>query len=153
MANLGRVALAMLGLLAYQNRDKVGAILKGAQTGSGSSKGSLDQVLKGDFSGVHEVLNRLRNAGKNEEVDSWIATAPNKPINPEDIGAAIDPETLAALSEQTGLSRDELVRRLATNLSEAVDKLSPTGVLPDRKADEPTLLDDVPTGLNMNQGA
>jgi uncharacterized protein YidB (DUF937 family) len=28
MANLGKVALAMLGILAYQNRDKLGALLR-----------------------------------------------------------------------------------------------------------------------------
>lgn len=29
MANLGRLAVAMLGVLAYQNRDKIGELLRG----------------------------------------------------------------------------------------------------------------------------
>jgi uncharacterized protein YidB (DUF937 family) len=37
---------------------------------------------------------------------------------------------LATLSQQTGLSREELLSRLATTLPEAVDKYTPDGRLP-----------------------
>ncbi len=78
---------------------------------------------------------------------SWVKQGPNEPIQPHEVEAAIDPETLDALSKQTGLSREELLRRLANELPDAVDKMTPAGRLPDdgnSTADEPTLLDDVP---------
>jgi uncharacterized protein YidB (DUF937 family) len=37
---------------------------------------------------------------------------------------------LETLSQQTGLSRDELLSRLSTTLPEAVDKYTPEGRLP-----------------------
>jgi uncharacterized protein YidB (DUF937 family) len=82
-------------------------------------------------------------------VDSWVGKGPNKPIDPEHVEAAIDEETLVALYEQTGLSREEILKRLAVNLPEAVDELSPDGHLPEGQAekDEPTLLDPIPAAV------
>jgi uncharacterized protein YidB (DUF937 family) len=37
---------------------------------------------------------------------------------------------LATLSQQTGLSREELLARLSKNLPDAVDKYTPEGRLP-----------------------
>jgi uncharacterized protein YidB (DUF937 family) len=43
---------------------------------------------------------------------------------------AIGPDVLAALSEQTGLSQEELLARLSRELPDAVDKYTPQGRLP-----------------------
>ena len=96
--------------------------------------------------GLKDILDRFRGAGKGDTVDSWVGKGPNQPIDPEHVEAAIDEDTLAALREQTGLSREEILRRLAVNLPEAVDELSPDGHLPEGSAEtaEPTLLDPVP---------
>jgi len=52
---------------------------------------------------------------------------------------------LTALSMQTGLSREELIRRITRDLPEAVSKMTPNGELPPAEGnDETTLLDDVP---------
>jgi uncharacterized protein YidB (DUF937 family) len=43
---------------------------------------------------------------------------------------AIGPDVLEALSQQTGLSREEILSRLSKNLPEAVDKYTPQGRIP-----------------------
>ena len=93
-----------------------------------------------------EILDKFRGTGKGDAIDSWVGKGPNKPLDPEHVEAAIDDDTLAALRKQTGLSREEILRRLAVNLPEAVDELSPDGHLPEGSAEtaEPTLLDPVP---------
>jgi hypothetical protein len=45
-------------------------------------------------------------------------------------GQAIGPDVRESLSQQTGLSRDEIVARLSRELPQAVDKYTPEGRLP-----------------------
>ncbi|MER9108128.1 YidB family protein [Mesorhizobium sp. M0848] len=146
MANLGRLAVAMLGILAYQNRDKIGDLIRGAgnRDPNNTQGGLLDQLSKGvSGTAFGGILDRFRNAGAGSKVDSWVSTGPNEPIDPKDVETAIDEDTLTALSMQTGLSRDELIARITKDLPEAVDKLTPRGELP-AATDEIALLDQVP---------
>ncbi|PTE12120.1 YidB family protein [Mesorhizobium helmanticense] len=145
MANLGRLAIAMLGILAYQNRDKIGDLIRGAGNSDPNNPqgGLLDQLSKGvSGTAFGDILDRFRKAGAGQKVDSWVGTGPNQPIDPKDVMTAIDEDTLTSLSMQTGLSRDELIARITKDLPEAVDKLTPNGELP-AATDEVTLLDQV----------
>ena len=157
---LGRMALALAAILAYQNRDKLGNLLRGgAQSGTdpspSQSGGIFDSITKAlNGGGLSEVLNRLRNAGSGDTVDSWVKDGPNRPIQPQEVEAAIEPETLDELSRQTGLSKEELLRRLANELPQAVDQLTPNGVVPGEPttSSEPNLLDDVPMSTSPATG-
>ncbi|KRB29814.1 hypothetical protein ASD99_24490 [Mesorhizobium sp. Root695] len=150
MANLGRLAIAMLGVLAYQNRDKIGEVIRGAgdRNPNDPQGGLLDQLSKGvSGTALGDILDRFRGAGAGSKVDSWVGTGPNQPIEPNDVEAAIDEDTLTSLSMQTGLSRDELISRITRDLPEAVNKMTPNGALPPeptKGSGETTLLDDVP---------
>src|SRR3954451_9088854 len=147
---------ALLGLLAvagYQNRDKIAEMLRGAgggaaapgQTGPGAQgqSGGLGGVLEqlrgsgggggaGGFlsGGLGELIDRFKQNGQGETVDSWVGTGPNKQIAPPQLEQAIGPDVLEALSQQTGLSKQELVARLSRELPDAVDKYTPQGRLP-----------------------
>ncbi|RJT30379.1 DUF937 domain-containing protein [Mesorhizobium waimense] len=146
MANLGKLAVAVLGILAYQNRDKIGDLIRGAgnRDPNNPQGGLMDQLSKGvSGTALGDILDRFRNAGVGSKVDSWVSTGPNEPIEPKDVETAIDDDTLTALSMQTGLSRDELIARITKDLPEAVDKLTPKGELP-AATDEITLLDQGP---------
>jgi uncharacterized protein YidB (DUF937 family) len=146
-AALGRVLLAALGVLAYKNRDRLGELFrpKPADPSAPQQQGGsvFDQILSGG--GLGELLDRFRNAGRSDQVDSWVGTGPNEPLEPSQVEAAIEPETLDALVRQTGMSRDEILRRLAVDLPQTVDEMSPDGRLPqEAQTGEPTLLDPVP---------
>jgi uncharacterized protein YidB (DUF937 family) len=130
--NLKNVAVALIGLIAYKNRDKIGEMLSGAADGKGG----------GLAGGLNDILDRFRNAGSGDDVDSWVGTGPNKPAQRDQIEKAIDPEMLTQLSAQTGLSQQELIDRLTQDLPEAVDKLTPDGRVP--SGDIATLLDNFP---------
>ncbi|TIM19027.1 MAG: DUF937 domain-containing protein [Mesorhizobium sp.] len=153
MANLGRLAIAMLGVLAYQNRDKIGELIRGAgdRNPNDPEGGILDQVSKGvSGTGLGDILDRFRGAGAGSKVDSWVGTGPNQPIQPNEVEAAIDEDTLTSLSMQTGLSREELISRITRDLPDAVNKMTPNGELPPEPAegsDQTTLLDDVPPNM------
>ena len=137
---------ALLGLLAiagYQNRDKIAEMLGGAQGGAGTGQSGLGGLL-GQLSGglgaggvggllsggIGELVDRFKQSGQAETVDSWVATGPNKQIAPSQVEQAIGPDVLETLSTQTGLSRQELLARLSRELPNAVDKYTPQGHLP-----------------------
>lgn len=140
---------ALLGLLAvagYQNRDKIAEMLRGAgsrapgtpdqagqQGGLGGLLGGLGGAGLGGFigGGLGELMESFKQQGQGDVAESWVGTGPNKPIAPEQLEQAIGPDVLATLTQQTGLSREELLSRLATTLPEAVDKYTPEGRLPD----------------------
>jgi uncharacterized protein YidB (DUF937 family) len=55
---------------------------------------------------------------------------PNEDIAPGDLEQALGGDTIDALSQQTGLDRDELLAGLSQQLPEFVDQLTPGGHLP-----------------------
>ena len=142
---------ALLGLLAmagYQNRDKIAELIKSAQqkmqapsSGSGaaaggSPPGQLGGLLAGTSiggmlsGGLHDLVNSFKQAGQGEAADSWVGRGPNKQIAPPQLEKAIGPDVLTTLSEQTGLSREEILARLSKTLPDAVDKYTPDGRIP-----------------------
>jgi len=140
---------ALLGLLAvagYQNRDKLGELLKNVtKTGSdpvattGGAAPWSDSIksiaesgdpLKTIQGGLADVVDRFRNAGAGAAADSWVAKGPNQPITADHAENALGPDLIDMLTKQTGLSRQELLSRLSKVLPEAVDKLTPDGRLP-----------------------
>jgi uncharacterized protein YidB (DUF937 family) len=137
---------ALLGLLAiagYQNRDKIAEMLRGVSkpgsVGQGSIGGLLGQLsskLGGASaggilsSGLGELVDRFKQRGLGDTAESWVKTGPNKPCTAAHLEQAVGPEVLATLSEQTGLSRQELVSRLCRELPDAVDKYTPQGRIP-----------------------
>jgi len=118
----------------------------GAQAGgqiSGSQGGGMAGVLQqlgrnlsgttpsGVLSGgLGELIDRFKQSGQAETAESWVAHGPNRPVAPAELERAIGPDTLDTLSQQTGLSRQELLARLSRELPNAVDRYTPDGRLP-----------------------
>jgi uncharacterized protein YidB (DUF937 family) len=144
---------ALLGLLAvagYQNRDKIAEMLRGASQGTPGTgqvapgatgglggvleqlRGSLGGAGAGGFlsGGLGELIDRFKQNGQGAVADSWVGTGPNRAVAPPDLERAIGPDVLATLSQQTGLSREELLSRLSRELPDAVDRYTPDGRLP-----------------------
>ncbi len=144
--------VALLGLLAvagYKNRSKIAEMLGGQKQGPGSGVGQNDQrggqggvlgnlggllggasvgsVLSG---GLRDLVERFKENGQGPAADSWVKDGPNQPLGPDQLEKAIGPDVLNTLSQQTGLSREELLSRLTRELPEAVDTFTPAGRLP-----------------------
>lgn len=140
---------ALLGLLAvagYQNREKIAEILKGLSQGApGSGQPGADGGLGGLLNslggkggnagdllggGLGALIDRFKENGQGDVADSWVKPGPNKAIAPNQLEKAIGPDVLTMLAKQTGMSRDEILSRLAKELPSAVDKYTPDGRLP-----------------------
>lgn len=144
--------VALLGLLAvagYQNRDKLGAMLGDArnssnpsrgQSGLGDMLGNLGTSLGGGAAGggigtiltggLGDLMDRFTGAGQEQKAQSWVRDGANEPVTTGDLETTLGEDTLTDLQQQTGLSRSDLLDRLAAVLPEAVDRLTPAGRLP-----------------------
>jgi uncharacterized protein YidB (DUF937 family) len=105
--------------------------------GLGGLLGSLGGMGAGGLlsGGLGELVDRFRQSGQGEAVDSWVRPGPNQPIEPTQLERSIGADTLEELSQQTGLPREELLARLSRELPDAVDKYTPDGKLPDLDGD------------------
>ncbi|WP_201860401.1 YidB family protein [Microvirga soli] len=83
--------------------------------------------------GLGELVDSFRQNGHGDTVDSWVGTGPNKEVAPDQLEGAIGPDVLATLTQQTGLSREELLARLSRELPKAVDQYTPGGRLPSQQ--------------------
>jgi uncharacterized protein YidB (DUF937 family) len=144
--------VALLGLLAvagYQNRAKIAEVLGGLkqepgggpgqnkqQAGQGGVLGNLGGLLSGASvgsvlsGGLRDLVERFKQNGQGQAADSWVKPGPNQQLGPDQLEQAIGPDVLITLSQQTGLSREELLSRLTRELPAAVDKFTPEGRLP-----------------------
>ena len=80
--------------------------------------------------GVDGLLQKLRDGGLGNVVDSWVGTGPNQPVEPQQLGAALGPDTVNQLSAKSGISIESLLPMLAMILPMIVNHLTPTGVAP-----------------------
>jgi uncharacterized protein YidB (DUF937 family) len=81
-------------------------------------------------------MDSFRNSGQAETADSWVTVGvPTKGLSPSQVEQAVGAENLAELSQRTGLSREELLKRLATAIPESVDRLTPGGNIPQSDAE------------------
>ena len=89
--------------------------------------GGLGTVLSG---GLTDLLKQLQDSGHGDTASSWVSGGPNKSISPSDLGAALGADQIKQLSEQSGLSRDDLLSGLSRYLPQVIDHLTPDGRLP-----------------------
>lgn len=124
---------ALLGLAVvagWQNRDKIGDFIKGL---SGPATGGAAGTAAPGTSpagGLGSLVDSFRNKGLGDVVDSWVGTGANKPVSETQVSQGLDPGILDGLAAQTGLSREELLKRLAQLLPQVVDGMTPGGKMP-----------------------
>jgi uncharacterized protein YidB (DUF937 family) len=119
---------ALLGLVAvagYQNRDKISDFVKGLSGGA-----HAEQIPGGVGGGLGGLVDQMSKGGLGDVAKSWVGTGTNSPINASQITQMLPPELVNALTKQTGLTPDELLKRLAQTLPQVVDGLTPNGKLP-----------------------
>ena len=134
------IMMGLMGLLAYRTlkgkgklADMLGTNQTGGAVGNSPAGGALGGALGGGGSlgaGLKDLLDRFRQNGQEDKVQSWVSTGANKPIAPTEIEQALGEERIQWLMEQTGMPREQLLDGLSGELPQAIDKLTPDGRLP-----------------------
>jgi uncharacterized protein YidB (DUF937 family) len=138
------IMVGLMGLLAYRTlkgkgkladmlgTNQAGANQAGTDAGGAPTSGGLGGVLGGGAlgAGLKDLLDRFRQNGQDDKVQSWVSTGANKSIAPNEIEQALGEERIQWLMEQTGMPREQLLDGLSGELPQAIDKLTPDGRLP-----------------------
>jgi len=122
--------------------DILGQVLGGASGGKSAGGGGLDLAKlagplmamlggKAGSGGLGSVLGKLQANGLSSQVDSWVGTGENEPVDPAAIEAAIGPDAIEKLAQESGLSPEEVSTGLSEALPQVVDQMSPDGELPE----------------------
>jgi uncharacterized protein YidB (DUF937 family) len=96
----------------------LGGLLGGAAAGT---------VLSG---GLGNLIKELQESGHGRVAQSWVGNGPNEEIAPDQLAGAIGGDTLDALSQHTGIKRNDLLTGLSQHLPDLINQLTPNGRLP-----------------------
>ena len=80
--------------------------------------------------GVQGVVDQFEKQGLGATVKSWVGTGANLPVTADQIHHVLGADALKQLAAKAGISIDEISQKLAQVLPQAVDKLTPAGVVP-----------------------
>ena len=128
------------GNLATPIAVALGALILGKMFGGGSSASSpaptppqpvpTDAPAGSILGGLGDLIGKLTAGGAGPQVNSWVGSGANQPIQPGQLGSALGQNTLNELSQRTGMSQQELLNQLATVLPQFINHLTPNGRMP-----------------------
>ncbi|NCX99623.1 MAG: DUF937 domain-containing protein [Planctomycetia bacterium] len=101
------------------------------------SADDLNDILGQIFGGgsaqkLPDVVKQFEERGMRDQVDSWVRTGPNKPVERRQIEDAFGTRELEELARRRGVDRDQLAEVLAKYIPQIIDELTPAGQLPRR---------------------
>jgi uncharacterized protein YidB (DUF937 family) len=104
----------------------------GVATGAGFDPAAL-AGLQGAIQqegGIDGLMAKMRDGGLGPQVDSWVSTGENQPVEPDQLQQALGPDTVQRLSAGSGLNIGQLLPMLAMFLPQIVNMLTPHGTTP-----------------------
>ncbi len=79
--------------------------------------------------GVQGIVAQMEQQGLGNTVKSWVGTGANLPISPDQVHAVFGSDVISGLAAKLGLNPQDLAQKLSQVLPQAVDKLTPNGVV------------------------
>jgi uncharacterized protein YidB (DUF937 family) len=121
----------------------LGGLLGGLLGGSGGGQGAGGNVVgallgalmagKGGSDGANPLgglMDMLTRSGLVDQAQSWVGTGRNQPVSGPEIAQALPDDTLQQVAQDAGVSPQEAADEIARSLPQVVDKLTPSGSLP-----------------------
>ena len=123
---LGRRGGVLAGMLGGPLLGALMGMLRkrGGTGGGGGTQGGLGG------GGLGDLLDKFRGAGLGHKADSWVRKGPNENLTPDEVEQGLGADQLQELSKQTGLSVDEIRKRLSKGLPRLVDHVTPDAAVP-----------------------
>jgi uncharacterized protein YidB (DUF937 family) len=82
--------------------------------------------------GIDGLMRQFQQSGLGDAFTSWVGTGQNQAVSPAEVSRALGRERLDQLSQQAGLSQQEVPSILAQLLPVLIDQLTPHGRVPER---------------------
>ena len=129
------------GNLATPIAVAVGALILGKLFGGGSSQAAAPaEPIPAQIptnvphstvvGGLGDLLGKLTQGGLGQQVNSWVGSGQNQPVQPGQLGGALGGNILDKLAQSTGMSQQELLNQLAVALPAVINNLTPKGRVP-----------------------
>jgi len=150
--SISPLTMAVLGYLAYKgikhlsaSNDVGGPSASGASGGLGPLlSGGLGGLLSGGIGqmvsngtagaalsgGLGALLQQFQQSGQSDKANSWVSQGANKDISEHDLAKSLGEDDVQALTQQTGMSRTDLLSALRRELPRVIDELTPQGRVP-----------------------
>jgi uncharacterized protein YidB (DUF937 family) len=84
--------------------------------------------------GLSGLVQAFEQNGLGNVIGSWIGTGQNLPISGEQLQAVLGNAQLQALAQKFGISPQDITSHLSQLLPQVVDKVTPTGAVPEGDA-------------------
>ena len=81
--------------------------------------------------GIGGLMNKMQQAGVGSQGQSWIGTGQNQGISPDMLSQIFGQGQLQDIASQLGMSQDQAASSLAQALPQVVDRMTPSGAIPD----------------------
>jgi uncharacterized protein YidB (DUF937 family) len=90
---------------------------------------SVVSALIEKHGGVQGIVAQMESQGLGDTVKSWVGTGANQPISAGQVHAAFGSDVISGLAAKVGLDPHDLAAKLAAALPQAINKLTPNGVV------------------------
>jgi uncharacterized protein YidB (DUF937 family) len=81
--------------------------------------------------GIGAMLERFQNKGLSQQAASWVSTGANEELQPQAVNELMGADELSRMSQQLGVSQEEVSSGMAQILPEMMNQLTPEGGVPD----------------------
>jgi uncharacterized protein YidB (DUF937 family) len=119
-----------MGLLDGLLGGVMGGIFGGGQQQPANPLLAIALQMLQQNGGLQGLLAKAQQAGYGEQVQSWIGTGQNMPIDAGALSQIFGHGQLGQIAQQLGVSRDEATGQLAQTLPQMVDEMTPQGQIP-----------------------
>ena len=101
----------------------------GTQTAPQVGGFNMTQLAAG-AAGAMALVNMFKSSGLGDQVQSWLSTGANQPVQGADITKVFGQERIAQIAQTLGVDPQQASHQLAETLPNLIDKISPNGELP-----------------------
>jgi uncharacterized protein YidB (DUF937 family) len=116
--------------------DEMAKGLLGKILGRGRSQNPLTDIVLGlitnpQSGGLQGLIQTFKEKGLGDAMGSWISTGENQAVSGDQIQQVLGGNLIQQIAQQLGSSKSEVSGGLANLLPDIIDKLTPTGKLPE----------------------
>ena len=91
----------------------------------------LELMRSNSSGGLPGLLDRFKDAGLDDAVRSWVGNGKNLMLSPQDVERVLGSARIELLAHKAGVAPRAAAAEVASLLPQLVDKLTPSGYLPD----------------------
>lgn len=96
----------------------------------GAEMSSLVEGAIARHGGLPGLISQFEQQGLGGVVQSWIGTGPNQPITADQLHQVLGSATVQQMAAKFGINPQDLLQKLSQVLPQAVDRMTPGGVVP-----------------------